>query len=100
MTQSELGPSPVPIQKEISAPHFRQASSRAGIQVISYQDHFEFDLAGHDGKLRLAMLAWVAEFERRRISERVKMGMRAAQVRGKPIGREALALNEEKVRAE
>ncbi len=67
---------------------------------VAYQDHLEIDLSSHDGKLRLAMLAWVAEFERRRISERVKMGLRAARASGKRLCRPALTVNEEKVRAD
>lgn len=48
-------------------------------------------------ELLLAILAWVAEFESRNISARVKAGMERARAEGKRIGRKPLAVDIDKV---
>ena len=49
----------------------------------------QFDYDSPQGKLLYNMLAGFAEFERDLISERVKLGLLAAQARGKKLGRQA-----------
>ena len=60
--------------------------SRAGRQVIPLQESWT-EVAGEMRDLMLALVGWVARFESRRRSERVKAGMARALTEGKRIGR-------------
>jgi len=57
-----------------------------GCDFISYSEpHFRTD--GPTGTLMLAIFAWMAEQERRRISERTSAGMETARIKGIKLGR-------------
>jgi DNA invertase Pin-like site-specific DNA recombinase len=59
---------------------------RAGVQVISLQEPWT-EVSGEMRDLMLALVGWVARFESRRRSGRVKAGMARARMQGKRIGR-------------
>ncbi len=62
-----------------------------GIQFVSLQE--AIDTATPAGRMVFTFLGAVAEFERAIISERVKAGMKAAQSRGKHVGRPSAQLD-------
>ena len=53
----------------------------------SYQESWLDTTRGGVGDLVLAIFAWVAEHERKRISERTKAGLAEARRKGKKLGR-------------
>ena len=57
-----------------------------GVDFISYTEA-HFRTTGPAGDLMLAVAAWIAEQERKRISDRTKAGMETARRRGKVLGR-------------
>lgn len=59
---------------------------RAGVQVVSLQESWT-EVGGEMRDLMVALVGWVARFESRRRSERVKAGMERARIQGKAIGR-------------
>jgi DNA invertase Pin-like site-specific DNA recombinase len=59
-----------------------------GVDFISYTEP-HFRTTGPAGSLMLAVAAWIAEQERKRISDRTKAGMQTARLRGKVLGRPA-----------
>lgn len=74
----------------------------AGVDFVSYTES-HFRTTGPAGELILAIAAWIAEQERKRISERVRAGIRRVQLTGvtrsgKPIGRARVIVDRQKVR--
>jgi putative DNA-invertase from lambdoid prophage Rac len=73
---------------------------RLGIRVQSHQESW-LDSGGPAGELLLAVFAWVAQQERRRLGERVRAGMARARAQGtrsgRPIGRPARTVDQEEV---
>ena len=59
---------------------------RIGVQVVSVKEQW-LDTSGPVRSLLLAIFSWVAEQERRRISERTRAGIERARRAGKTIGR-------------
>lgn len=57
-----------------------------GVQVISYQETWT-EQSGPMADLLYAITAWVAEFESKRRSERIKAGIERLRKEGKPVGR-------------
>ena len=57
-----------------------------GAAFISYSEP-HFRTTGPAGSLMLAIAAWIAEQEKRRISERTKAGLATARAKGKMLGR-------------
>jgi hypothetical protein len=70
--------------------------SKLGIPVLLYQEQFDF--SSSTGKLQLAVFAWAAEFERKRINERMRAGLERARMLGKRLGRPRSNVDEEKIR--
>jgi len=56
------------------------------VDFISYTEA-HFRTTGPAGELMLAVAAWIAEQERKRISDRTRAGMETARRRGKVLGR-------------
>ena len=56
------------------------------VQVISYQEPWTQQDGGM-GDLLYAITAWVAEFESKRRSERIKAAIERKRARGEPVGR-------------
>jgi DNA invertase Pin-like site-specific DNA recombinase len=67
-----------------------------GVDFISYSEP-HFRTTGPAGSLMLAVAAWIAEQERKRISERTKAGMETARRKGKVIGRPRVRINRSEV---
>lgn len=63
-----------------------------GVDFVSYTEA-HFRTTGPAGSLMLAVAAWIAEQERKRISDRTKAGMETARLKGKVIGRPAAKVN-------
>ena len=59
---------------------------RRGIKLLSYQESWT-EAPGELGDLLYALVAWVAQFESRRLSERTKAGLVRARQAGKHLGR-------------
>lgn len=68
-----------------------------GVDFISYTEP-HFRTTGPAGTLMLAVAAWIAEQERKRISDRTKAGMETARLRGKTLGRPVKRIDEARVR--
>lgn len=72
-----------------------------GVDFVSFQEPY-FRTIGPAGDLLIAIMAWVAQQERKRIQERVLAGMRRARAHGtksgKTIGRQWTITDREKVR--
>jgi len=69
---------------------------RINVQFISLRENI--DTGGAMGRALLVIIGAVAELERGLIVERVKSGMRRAQLDGRKIGRPALAVDAEQIR--
>jgi DNA invertase Pin-like site-specific DNA recombinase len=70
--------------------------NEAGVAFISFTEaHFRTE--GPAGSLMLAVAAWIAEQERRRISERTKAGMETARLKGSILGRPRLGVDRVRV---
>ncbi|HEY3358319.1 MAG TPA: recombinase family protein [Polyangia bacterium] len=65
---------------------------RLGVQVISVRESW-LDTASPVRPLLLAVFSWVAEQERRRISERTKAGLDRARRHGRHLGRPRVAVS-------
>jgi DNA invertase Pin-like site-specific DNA recombinase len=63
-----------------------------GVAFVSLNEGI--DTTTPAGRLQLHILAAIAEFERERIRERVKLGMARAKAQGKPVGRPRRAVTE------
>jgi DNA invertase Pin-like site-specific DNA recombinase len=63
-----------------------------GVDFISYSEP-HLRTTGPAGKLMLAVAAWIAEQERKRISDRTKVGMETARLKGKVLGRPAVKID-------
>ncbi len=66
-----------------------------GVQVISYQELWT-EVGGAMADLLYAITAWVAEFESKRKSERIKAGIERLRREGKPVGRQKGAKDKQK----
>jgi putative DNA-invertase from lambdoid prophage Rac len=62
---------------------------RHGVELVSYSEPW-LDTAGPAKDLILAMLAWAAQQERRRLVERTRAGLERARREGKTLGRPSL----------
>jgi DNA invertase Pin-like site-specific DNA recombinase len=60
---------------------------RGGCHVVSVRESWVEQASGTARNPMLAFMAWVAEHEHERLSERTKAGMARARASGKPIGR-------------
>jgi DNA invertase Pin-like site-specific DNA recombinase len=58
----------------------------AGCNVVSFQESW-LESAGELRSLMLAVLAWAANFESKRRSERIKAGLARRKAEGLPVGR-------------
>ena len=67
-----------------------------GVDFISYTEP-HFRTTGPAGTLMLAVAAWIAEQERKRISDRTKAGMQTARLRGARLGRPHVSLSRSEV---
>ena len=63
-----------------------------GVEFVSYSEP-HFRTTGPAGELMIAVAAWIAEQEHRRISERVKAGLEKARRQGRIGGRRRLVLD-------
>lgn len=64
----------------------------SGVQFISFSEpHFRTN--GPTAELLLAIMAWVAQQERIRISDRTKAGLVSARAKGKILGRPAKSID-------
>jgi DNA invertase Pin-like site-specific DNA recombinase len=70
---------------EVTFAYVRQLKD-GGVDFISYTEP-HFRTTGPAGTFMLAVAAWIAEQERKRISDRTKTGMETARLRGKVLGR-------------
>lgn len=60
--------------------------SKHGVAFVSYSEaHFRTD--GPAGELLIAIAAWIATQERKRISDRTKAGLATARAKGRTLGR-------------
>ena len=57
-----------------------------GVRILSHQEPW-LDTGGPVADLLIAIFGWVAQQERNRISERVKLGLKRAKISGKKLGR-------------
>jgi DNA invertase Pin-like site-specific DNA recombinase len=64
----------------------------SGVDFVSYTEA-HFRTTGPAGTLMLAVAAWIAEQERKRISERTKAGLQTARLRGKVLGRPTMKID-------
>jgi DNA invertase Pin-like site-specific DNA recombinase len=67
-----------------------------GVEYISYTEP-HFRTTGPAGELMIAVAAWIAEQERKRISERTKAGLAKARRQGKALGRKPLVVYRDKI---
>lgn len=71
---------------------------RIGVQVVSVREHW-VDTSGPVRPLLIAVFSWVAEQERRRLSERTVAGIERARRAGKVIGRPRVTVDMEQALA-
>jgi len=71
----------------LSSMSYLEILKRAGVAIKSLQEPLIDTTIGGAGELIIAVLAWVAEQERQRISERTKAGLATAVANGKKLGR-------------
>ncbi|PYO55335.1 MAG: resolvase [Candidatus Rokuibacteriota bacterium] len=69
----------------------------AGVRVLSYQEPW-LDTGGPVGDLLIAIFAWVADQERKRIGERVRAGQARARAAGVHLGRKPRPVDAEEIR--
>lgn len=72
--------------------------SRYGVEFHSATEP-HFTTAGPLGELFVAVAAWMAQQERRRMAERITAGLRRARAEGKIFGRRRVVVDLEKLRA-
>lgn len=63
-----------------------------GVGVVTLKEGLDWTTPS--GRLQAQLLAIIAEFERERIRERVKLGMARAKAQGKPVGRPRRAVTD------
>jgi DNA invertase Pin-like site-specific DNA recombinase len=63
---------------------------------VSYSEP-HFRTTGPAGELMIAVAAWIAEQERKRISERTRAGLAKARKQGRIGGRKALVIDRDKI---
>jgi len=69
-----------------------------GVEYVSFTEA-HFRTTGPPGELMIAVAAWIAEQERKRISERTKAGLAKARRQGRVGGRRALVIDRDKIAA-
>jgi DNA invertase Pin-like site-specific DNA recombinase len=69
-----------------------------GVEFVSFTEA-HFRTTGPAGELMIAVAAWIAEQERKRISERTKAGLAKARRQGRIGGRRALVIDRDKIAA-
>jgi len=67
-----------------------------GVQYVSYSEP-HFRTTGPAGELMIAVAAWIAEQEHKRISERTKAGLEKARRQGRIGGRRPLVVDRDKI---
>ncbi len=67
-----------------------------GVDFISYTEP-HFRTTGPAGTLMLAVAAWIAEQERKRISDRTKAGLATARAKGRVLGRRPVKVDRVRV---
>jgi DNA invertase Pin-like site-specific DNA recombinase len=67
-----------------------------GVEFESYTEA-HFRTTGPAGELMLAISAWIAQQEHKRIVERVRAGLKRAKAQGKTLGRPRAAVRAERV---
>jgi DNA invertase Pin-like site-specific DNA recombinase len=67
-----------------------------GVEYISFTEP-HFRTTGPAGELMIAVAAWIAEQERKRISERTKAGLAKARRQGRMGGRRMLVIDRDKL---
>jgi DNA invertase Pin-like site-specific DNA recombinase len=67
-----------------------------GVEFESYAEA-HFRTTGPAGELMLAISAWIAQQEHKRIVERVRAGLKRAKAQGKTLGRPRAAVRTERV---
>lgn len=67
-----------------------------GVQFVSYTEA-HFRTTGPAGELMIAIAAWIAEQERKRISDRTKAGLARVKAAGKVLGRREVLVDRAKV---
>ena len=67
-----------------------------GVQYVSYSEP-HFRTTGPAGELMIAVAAWIAEQEHKRISERTIAGLQKARRAGRIGGRRPLIVNRDKI---
>ena len=67
-----------------------------GVQYVSYSES-DFRTTGPVGELMIAVAAWIAEQEHKRISERTSAGLQKARRQGRVGGRRALVIDRDKI---
>jgi len=70
---------------------------RCGVRIMSHQEPW-LDTAGPVSELITAIFAWVGQFERQRITERIQAGLERAKRQGKQLGRPRAGVNKAKAR--
>jgi DNA invertase Pin-like site-specific DNA recombinase len=68
-----------------------------GVKFESYTEA-HFRTTGPAGELMMAISAWIAQQEHKRIVERVQAGLKRAKAQGKKLGRPRAAVRSERVR--
>ncbi len=68
-----------------------------GVDFISFREP-HFRTTGEAGSLMLAMAAWLAEQERKRLGDRTRAGMMTARLKGKRLGRPVAVVDIARVR--
>lgn len=71
---------------------------QAGIRVLSHQEPW-LDTAGPVSELITAIFAWVGQFERQRIRERIMAGLERARGQGKRLGRPRKAIDLDRLKS-
>jgi DNA invertase Pin-like site-specific DNA recombinase len=69
-----------------------------GVEYVSFTEP-HFRTTGPAGELMIAVAAWIAEQEHKRISERVKAGLQKARSKGRIGGRRRLVLDYDRLAA-
>jgi DNA invertase Pin-like site-specific DNA recombinase len=67
-----------------------------GVDFVSFSEP-HFRTTGPAGSLMLAVAAWIAEQERKRISDRTKAGLQTARLKGKVLGRPRVKIDRRRI---
>jgi len=68
--------------------HYLEELTKNGVALKSLQESWLDTSDQGMGKLLIAIMSWVAQQERQRISERTKAGLERAKANGKKLGRQ------------